>query len=186
MDSDRARLLAATSRRGRTWRSVVDTATGRSRLDPRARRAAAVRARVSSARRDDLPTGRVSNVVALAALLPVHLQYVCATVSAPTFTADTRAAHAAFRSTKVAVAAQRFFSDIQIGPGATGLSARVLPSSAASHWRWKDVRPEERPGLWQYHGAMLLCSAKSPLSSVRTLSTASLQDTYARGEEAAV
>ncbi|GAA5879818.1 hypothetical protein JCM3774_001392 [Rhodotorula dairenensis] len=99
----------------------------------------------------DLPSDRASNVIALTTLLPAHLQFVCATVSAPTFTATTRTAHVAFRSAKVAAAAQTFFADLQFGPGGTGLLARCLPSSTTSHWRWKDVRPDERLGLWQYH-----------------------------------
>lgn len=104
---------------------------------------------------DDLPDARVSTVTALAALLPAHLQFVCATVSAPMFTSHTRTAHLGFRSAKVADAAQNFFAELQIGPGSTGLSARALPSSSTAHWRWMDVRPDERIGLWQYHADLV-------------------------------
>ncbi|GAA5986433.1 hypothetical protein JCM10908_003753 [Rhodotorula pacifica] len=100
---------------------------------------------------DDLPDDRVGNVLALATLLPAHLQFVCATVSVPTFTAHTRTAFVAFRSAEVAASAQSFFAGLQIGPGETGLPAKCLPGSATSHWRWKDVRPDERLGLWQFH-----------------------------------
>ena len=111
---------------------------------------------------DDLPDARVSNVMALAALLPAHLQFVCATVSTPAFASLTRTAHLGFRSAKVAAAAQRLFAELQIGPGSTGLSARTLPpSSSSAHWRWMDVRPDERLGLWQFHVDLVASGSKA-------------------------